>query len=119
MHLFIVHIQASSLTGDYLWRMPLYVQYTKMIESQIADLSNVGTKGRYMHGCLTVGLWALVHQLKYDYIQWYHRMTSPRSITYYRVVPISEMSIIDEWRKSATITSIYVMAAQILTFLAV
>ena len=38
--------QAGHVTGDRLWRMPLYGQYTKQIQDRVADISNVGSRGR-------------------------------------------------------------------------
>ena len=32
------------MTGDRLWRMPLYQQYLKQIESRVADVHNIGTR---------------------------------------------------------------------------
>ena len=39
--------QAGHVIGDRLWRMPLYGQYTKQIQDRVADISNVGARGRY------------------------------------------------------------------------
>ena len=39
-----VPLQASHVTGDRLWRMPLYQQYLKQIESHVADIHNTGTR---------------------------------------------------------------------------
>ena len=35
---------ASDATGDVLWRMPLPDQYDKLIESQVADMKNIGPR---------------------------------------------------------------------------
>ncbi len=35
---------ASDATGDVLWRMPLPAQYDKLIESQVADVKNIGPR---------------------------------------------------------------------------
>ncbi|MGB3721690.1 MAG: leucyl aminopeptidase [Pacificimonas sp.] len=37
-------LQASRTSGDLLWRMPLAERYNKQIDSQIADMKNVGGK---------------------------------------------------------------------------
>ena len=44
------------MTGDRVWRMPLYQQYTKQIEARTADISNVGARGRYIHSVKNAGL---------------------------------------------------------------
>ena len=46
-HATMFHPQAGHVTGDRLWRMPLYGQYTKQIQDRVADISNVGVRGRY------------------------------------------------------------------------
>lgn len=39
-------VQASVVSGDRLWRMPLYQHYTRqMTECQLADLNNSGSSG--------------------------------------------------------------------------
>jgi aminopeptidase len=43
--------QAGQVTGDRVWRMPLYQQYTKQIEARTADISNVGARGRGAGAC--------------------------------------------------------------------
>ena len=48
IHVYINFMQAGQKTGDRLWRMPLYRQYSKQIESHFADISNVGSRGRYV-----------------------------------------------------------------------
>ena len=35
---------ASEATGDVLWRMPLPAQYEKLIESNVADMKNIGPR---------------------------------------------------------------------------
>ena len=37
-------LAASKATGDALWRMPLPAQYEMMIDSQVADMKNVGVR---------------------------------------------------------------------------
>lgn len=39
--------KAGHKTGDRLWRMPLFSQYRKQIDSHLADINNVGQRGRY------------------------------------------------------------------------
>lgn len=46
-HAKMLRPQAGHVTGDRLWRMPLYGQYTKQIQDRVADISNVGARGRY------------------------------------------------------------------------
>lgn len=48
-HVFVlVPLQASIVTGDRVWRMPLFEHYTKqMTDCQLADLNNLG-KYRYV-----------------------------------------------------------------------
>ncbi|XP_033870091.1 cytosol aminopeptidase [Acipenser ruthenus] len=44
--------QASVVTGDRVWRMPLYQHYTRQVtESQLADLNNVGKYSRSGGAC--------------------------------------------------------------------
>jgi aminopeptidase len=43
--------QAGRVTGDRLWRMPLYEQYSKQMESKVADLNNAGCNGRSAGSC--------------------------------------------------------------------
>lgn len=58
--------KASHVTGDRLWRMPLYHQYLKQIESRIADVHNVGTRrgagactaAMFLKEFITVPCWA-------------------------------------------------------------
>lgn len=35
-------LQAGQTTGDRLWRMPLWKEYTKQLDSNFADLANIG-----------------------------------------------------------------------------
>jgi len=40
------------VTGDRVWRMPLFNHYTKQVtESQLADINNIGTAGRAGGAC--------------------------------------------------------------------
>lgn len=45
--------KASDTTGDKLWRMPLDKAYRKEMDSQIADLKNLG--GKYAGSCTAAG----------------------------------------------------------------
>ena len=47
--------QASKNTGEKFWRMPLDEAYRKEVESDIADLKNLGTLGRYGGACSAAG----------------------------------------------------------------
>jgi leucyl aminopeptidase len=46
--------QAGHVTGDRLWRMPLYGQYTKQIQDKVANISNVGARGRYATNIINI-----------------------------------------------------------------
>jgi leucyl aminopeptidase len=37
---------AAKKTGEHVWRMPLYLEYKKMIKSDIADIKNTGEGGK-------------------------------------------------------------------------
>ena len=51
MNNFIIFIKAGKVTGDRVWRMPLYNHYTKAIKkSDLADLNNIGG-GREAGSC--------------------------------------------------------------------
>lgn len=40
-------VQASILTGDRVWRMPLFEHYTKQVtDCPLADVSNIGKYSR-------------------------------------------------------------------------
>ncbi len=47
--------QASKNTGEKFWRMPLDKAYRKEVESNIADLKNLGSLGRYGGACSAAG----------------------------------------------------------------
>lgn len=47
--------EASDVTGEKLWRMPLDEAYRKEVESDIADLRNLGNLGRYGGACSAAG----------------------------------------------------------------
>lgn len=37
------------MTGDRVWRMPLFQHYTRQVtDSQLADLNNIGKYSRYV-----------------------------------------------------------------------
>lgn len=46
---------SSAKTGEKLWRMPLDEAYRKEVESDIADLKNLGNLGRYGGACSAAG----------------------------------------------------------------
>ena len=62
--------QASRATGDRVWRMPLYKQYRKQMDSHIADINNVGTRGRMAGSCTAAAFLKVCH---YRY-SWYINM---------------------------------------------
>ena len=43
--------KASDTTGEKMWRMPLDAAYRKEVESEVADLRNLGNLGRYGGAC--------------------------------------------------------------------
>uniref|UniRef100_A0A4W6EKJ3 Cytosol aminopeptidase n=1 Tax=Lates calcarifer TaxID=8187 RepID=A0A4W6EKJ3_LATCA len=44
--------KASVVTGDRVWRMPLFQHYTRQVtDSQLADLNNIGKYSRYVSHC--------------------------------------------------------------------
>ena len=45
--------QASKATGEALWRMPLGSDYDKLIDSDWADIKNIGDAGRLSPGSIT------------------------------------------------------------------
>ena len=47
--------QASKNTGEKFWRMPLDEAYRKEMESDVADLKNLGSLGRYGGACSAAG----------------------------------------------------------------
>ena len=47
--------KASADTGEKLWRMPLDEVWKKEMESQVADLQNLGNTGRYGGACTAAG----------------------------------------------------------------
>jgi aminopeptidase len=61
--------QASYMTGDRLWRMPLFAQYRKQIESHLADINNVGKRARSAGACTAAAfLHEFVHVQKWAHL---------------------------------------------------
>lgn len=60
---------ASKTTGEKFWRMPLDEAYRKEMESEIADLRNLGSLGRYGGACSAAGF--LEHFIEGD-TKWAH-----------------------------------------------
>lgn len=61
--------EASKNTGEKFWRMPLDESYRKEMESDIADLKNLGSLGRYGGACSAAGF--LEHFIE-DGVKWAH-----------------------------------------------
>lgn len=61
--------QASDNTGEKFWRMPLDKAYKKEMESEVADLKNLGNAGRYGGACSAAGF--LEHFIEAD-TKWAH-----------------------------------------------
>ena len=47
--------KASQATTEKLWRMPLDEEWKRQMESQFADLQNLGQVGRYAGACTAAG----------------------------------------------------------------
>ncbi len=60
--------EASSQTGEKLWRMPFDKSYKKEVESQIADLKNLG--GKYGGACTAAAF--LEHFVTDKDVEWAH-----------------------------------------------
>jgi leucyl aminopeptidase len=60
---------ASKNTGEKFWRMPLDAAYKKEMESEVADLKNLGNLGRYGGACSAAGF--LEHFIQ-DKTKWAH-----------------------------------------------
>lgn len=60
---------ASEQTGEKLWRMPLDEVWKKEMESQVADLQNLGSIGRWAGACTAAGF--LEHFIE-DKVKWAH-----------------------------------------------
>ena len=61
--------KSSKNTGEKFWRMPLDEAYRKEMESEVADLKNLGSLGRYGGACSAAGF--LEHFIK-DGTKWAH-----------------------------------------------
>ncbi len=61
--------QSSDNTGEKFWRMPLDKAYRKEMESDVADLKNLGSLGRYGGACSAAGF--LEHFINKD-TKWAH-----------------------------------------------
>lgn len=62
--------QASTDTGEKLWRMPLDKVWAKDMESNVADLQNIAKSGRYAGACTAAGF--LQHFIESDETHWAH-----------------------------------------------
>ena len=60
-------IAAGKATGDNLWRFPLTDAYNKIIDSQIADMKNVGPRGA---GSITAA--QFIQRFVEDGVKWAH-----------------------------------------------
>jgi len=58
---------AGDRTGEALWPLPLPEEYRKLLESEVADLRNIGTTG--MGGALTAGIFL---EAFVDEVPWAH-----------------------------------------------
>ena len=62
-------LQAGEVTGDRVWRMPLYDHYTNQIKpAHLADINNIG-KGRFGGACTAAAF--LKHFITPD-VKWAH-----------------------------------------------
>ncbi|MCB1591380.1 MAG: leucyl aminopeptidase [Alphaproteobacteria bacterium] len=53
--------EASKITGEKLWRMPLEEEFKKEMESETADLQNIAKSGRNAGACTAAGfLWHFI-----------------------------------------------------------
>ena len=48
-------LDASAISGEFLWELPLQKRYKKMLKSHVADLANISSPRRYA-GAITAGL---------------------------------------------------------------
>ena len=60
-------LAAGRATGDLLWRFPLADSYNKLIDSQIADMKNVGPRGA---GSITAA--QFIQRFVEDGVKWAH-----------------------------------------------
>ena len=64
----VEHVRAASArVGEPMWPLPLPDEYRKLLESEVADLRNIGTNG--MGGALTAGLFL---EAFVDDVPWVH-----------------------------------------------
>ncbi|MDH2429864.1 leucyl aminopeptidase [Sphaerisporangium sp. TRM90804] len=49
-------VSAGATSGDPLWRMPLVQEYRPALDSNVADLSNIDSEGRFGGGAVTAAL---------------------------------------------------------------
>ncbi len=61
--------KASAATGEKLWRMPLDPVWSKEMESQVADLQNLGSVGRWAGACTAA---EFLHHFIEDNTPWAH-----------------------------------------------
>ncbi|MCB1563252.1 MAG: leucyl aminopeptidase [Alphaproteobacteria bacterium] len=61
--------QASAKTGEKLWRMPLDDLWKKEVESEVADIQNLGKSGRGAGSCTAAGF---LHHFIEDGTHWAH-----------------------------------------------
>jgi len=61
--------ESSKNTGEKFWRMPLDAAYRKEMESEVADLKNLGSLGRYGGACSAAGF--LEHFVN-EGVKWAH-----------------------------------------------
>lgn len=62
-------IEASLESGDRAWRLPFHDDYKKAIESEVADICNIG-KGNYKAGTITAGFF--LSNFVSDKTRWIH-----------------------------------------------
>ncbi|MBX2834194.1 MAG: leucyl aminopeptidase [Micavibrio sp.] len=60
---------ASTRTGEKVWRMPLDEAWTKMVKSDVADIQNIGKEGRNAGSCTAAAF--LQHFIEED-VKWAH-----------------------------------------------
>jgi leucyl aminopeptidase len=92
--------KASKQTGEKFWRMPLDEAYRKEMESEVADLKNLGSLGRYGGACSAAGF--LEHFVQ-EGTKWAHidiagtawwksdRPTTPKGGTGFAVRTLNEL----------------------------
>lgn len=75
-------LELGEVSGDYLWRLPLWEEYEEEVRGQIADIANLSTKNPQYGGAINGGtfLW----QFAKDFIKdcsWAHIDIAPRMTT--------------------------------------